>query len=51
VAERSKALDWKFSNTLKVFVGSNPTLSANLKNQRGQLFSEASAARSPLKRE
>ena len=28
VAERSKALDWNSSNTQKVFVGSNPTLSA-----------------------
>ena len=30
VAERSKALDWNSSNTQKVFVGSNPTLSATL---------------------
>ncbi len=28
MAERSKALDWNSSNTHKVFVGSNPTLSA-----------------------
>jgi hypothetical protein len=32
VAERSKALDWNSSNTHKVFVGSNPTLSANKKD-------------------
>jgi len=29
VAERSKALDWNSSNIQKVFVGSNPTLSAS----------------------
>jgi hypothetical protein len=28
MAERLKALDWKSSNIPKVFVGSNPTLSA-----------------------